>query len=43
VSAACREYTIRLGRWRYGDPQEISPKGLAAAERVYALDWLAAA
>ena len=39
VSAACRDYTQRLGRWSYGQPVELALKGLASAERVYALDW----
>ena len=39
VSAACRDYTERQGRWRYGRPVELALKGLASAERVYSLDW----
>ena len=39
VSAACRDYTRRLGRWRYGEAMELSLKGLASVERVYPLDW----
>jgi class 3 adenylate cyclase len=39
VSAACREYTRRLGRWRYGEPAELALKGLASVERVYSLEW----
>jgi class 3 adenylate cyclase len=39
VSAACREYTNRSGRWRYGAPAELTLKGLASVERVYSLEW----
>ncbi len=39
VSAACKSYTARLGRWRYGDAMELRLKGLASVERVYSLDW----
>jgi len=39
VSAACREYTMSVGRWRYGQAMELRPKGLAGVERVYSLDW----
>ena len=39
VSAACRDYTRHLGRWRYGEAMEVSLKGLASVERVYSLDW----
>jgi class 3 adenylate cyclase len=39
VSAACREYTERLGLWTYGEPTELRLKGLVASHRVYALDW----
>ncbi len=39
VSAACRDYTRRLGRWRYGEAMELRLKGLASVERVYPLDW----
>ena len=42
VSAASKEYTERLGRWRYGPPASLSLKGLAGAQRVYQLDWQAA-
>jgi class 3 adenylate cyclase len=41
VSAACREYTCRVGRWRYGQAMELRLKGLASEERVYSLDWSA--
>jgi class 3 adenylate cyclase len=41
VSAACREYTQRVGRWRYGQAMELELKGLASVERVYPLDWAA--
>jgi eukaryotic-like serine/threonine-protein kinase len=41
VSTACREYTSRVGRWRYGQAMELRLKGLASVERVYALDWSA--
>jgi class 3 adenylate cyclase len=41
VSAASRSYTGHLGRWSYGEPRELSLKGLAQAERVYSLDWSA--
>lgn len=41
VSAACREYTRSVGRWRYGQAIELRPKGLASIEQVYALDWSA--
>jgi class 3 adenylate cyclase len=41
VSAACREYTRRVGRWRYGQVMELQLKGLASVERVYPLDWAA--
>jgi len=43
VSAACREYTLLVGRWRYGEAMELTLKGLAGVERVYPLDWSAAA
>jgi len=39
VSAACREYTLLVGRWRYGDAMELRLKGLAGVERVYHLEW----
>jgi class 3 adenylate cyclase len=39
VSSACREYTLRLGRWEFGRPADMQPKGLSASERVYPLDW----
>jgi class 3 adenylate cyclase len=39
VSDACREYTERLRRWRYGKPLELALKGLTSIERVYPLDW----
>lgn len=39
VSADCREYTLRVGRWRYGRAMELRLKGLASAARVYPLDW----
>jgi eukaryotic-like serine/threonine-protein kinase len=41
VSAACREYTSSVGRWRYGQAIELRPKGLASVEQVYSLDWRA--
>jgi class 3 adenylate cyclase len=41
VSAACREYTRSVGRWRYGPAMELRLKGLTEAERVYSLDWAA--
>jgi class 3 adenylate cyclase len=40
VSEDCREYTRRAGRWSYTGPRELELKGLASAERVYALDWV---
>jgi len=39
VSAACKEYTRSVGRWRYGQAMELRPKGLASVERVYSLEW----
>ena len=39
VSSASREYTHHLGRWTYGDPRDLSMKGMARPERVYSLDW----
>lgn len=39
VSAACREYTQRVGRWRYSGPAELALKGLASVELVYSLEW----
>jgi class 3 adenylate cyclase len=39
VSAACRDYTHHLGRWRYGQAMEMKLKGLARAELVYPIDW----
>jgi class 3 adenylate cyclase len=39
VSAACRDYTEHVGDWRYGDPAELTLKGLQSVERVYPLDW----
>jgi adenylate cyclase len=41
VSAACREYTLLVVRWRYGEAMELRLKGLAGVERVYPLDWSA--
>jgi len=41
VSADCREYTHRVGRWRYGPVMELRLKGLAKVERVYPLEWAA--
>jgi class 3 adenylate cyclase len=43
VSAACREYTRHVGRWRYGRGMELRLKGLADVERAYSLDWAAKA
>jgi class 3 adenylate cyclase len=42
VSAASKKYTERVVRWNYGPSTSLSLKGLAGAERVYALDWRAA-
>jgi len=39
VSAACREYTMSVGRWRYREAMDLRPKGFAGVERVYSLDW----
>ena len=39
VSAASREYTERVGRWRYGEPRDLTLKGLATIERAYPLVW----
>lgn len=39
VSSASREYTVRLGRWRYDERGELRLKGLANPEQVYSLDW----
>ncbi len=39
VSDACKEYTYRVGRWRYGQSVELRLKGLASAERVHPVDW----
>jgi class 3 adenylate cyclase len=39
VSEACRAYTRRLGGWHYGEPAELTLKGLASVERVYSLQW----
>jgi class 3 adenylate cyclase len=39
VSGACRDYTLRSGRWRYGPQRDLKLKGLAGPERVYRLDW----
>jgi class 3 adenylate cyclase len=39
VSGACREYTHRLGRWRYRGPRELRLKGIGTIERIYALEW----
>lgn len=39
VSADSRDYTVRLGRWRYDPRGELSLKGLAQPERVYSLQW----
>lgn len=39
ISAAVREYTERLGRWRYGQPSDLSLKGIPEAQRVYPLVW----
>ena len=41
VSAASREYTRSVGRWRYGQATELKPKGLASVEQVYSVDWTA--
>lgn len=43
ISASAKEYTERLKRWRYGSPTSLSLKGLTGPERVYSLDWRAAA
>jgi class 3 adenylate cyclase len=39
VSGACKDYTERVGRWRFGPASEFSLKGLAARQRVHSLDW----
>ena len=39
VSSASREYTARLGRWRYDPRGQLRLKGLAGREQVYSLDW----
>jgi class 3 adenylate cyclase len=39
VSAACRKYTVHIGRWRYGRAMLLRLKGLVRPERVYSLDW----
>jgi class 3 adenylate cyclase len=41
VSADCREYTRRVGRWQYGPAMELRLKGLSKVERVYPLEWTA--
>jgi class 3 adenylate cyclase len=42
VSAACREYTERAGRWPYGETYELELKGIATPEHASALLWSAA-
>ena len=39
ISSASREYTVRLGRWRYDERGELQLKGLTNPEQVYSLDW----
>ena len=39
VSSALKSYTERLGLWRFGPATEVSLKGLATSQLVYALDW----
>jgi class 3 adenylate cyclase len=41
VSAACRGYTAGLRRWSYGQPAELTLKGIGSLQRVYSLDWAA--
>lgn len=39
VSAACRDYTHRLGRWEYGEPVPVRLKGMRDVEQVYRVRW----
>lgn len=39
VSEASKEYTQRLGQWKYLAPASLKLKGLAGPERVYSLAW----
>jgi class 3 adenylate cyclase len=39
VSAACRDYTERTGRWRYREERELQLKGIAARQRASSLEW----
>jgi class 3 adenylate cyclase len=39
MSAAVREYTEGLRRWRYGRTTDLHLKGLSQPERVHALEW----
>lgn len=41
VSSAVKQYTDRLGLWRYGHSIKLRLKGLASMERVFGLDWRA--
>ena len=34
-----RDYTEGLRHWRYGAPADLTLKGIAKAQRVYALEW----
>jgi class 3 adenylate cyclase len=42
VSHACKGYTERLGRWRFGPPTALRLKGMMRSELVYPLEWAAA-
>jgi class 3 adenylate cyclase len=39
VSATLKDYTERVGRWRFGPPPDLSLKGLSSPQRVHSVDW----
>ncbi len=39
VSGTVKDYTERVGQWRFGPPSELSLKGLSATQRVHSVDW----
>lgn len=41
VSSAVKQYTDRVGHWRFGQGIQLRLKGLATLEHVYGLDWRA--
>ena len=39
VSATLKDYTERVGGWRFGPPPDLSLKGLSLPQRVHSVDW----